>query len=167
MRNLLTPLLLVWVVFQANGQQSRSLHLSGEISTEKTIGLEEIKTFPTQDLGDLVITNHAGEPRGTARDLVGIPILELLKELDFTIQSPRELSEFYFIFEARDGYRVVFSWNELFNNPLGNTVYLITSREGKKVEDMEDGLLLVCLSDEKTGRRHVKNLSRISIHRAI
>lgn len=166
MRYLLIIFLLAWVSFRVHGQQTQSLLITGEVNAEKTVSLEEIKTLPVQKLGDLLITNHAGEPRGTARDLMGIPIRELLKDLSYNTSSPRELSEFYFVFEAIDGYKVVFSWNELFNNPLGNSVYLIVSREGKKVEEMEDGLLLVCLSDEKTGRRQVKNLSRIVIHRA-
>ncbi len=157
--------LVFWTVFAALAQQSQTIQVSGEITSEKLLSLDEINTFPTEKIGDLVITNHAGEPRGTSRDLVGIPIRKLLQNVVFNASSPRELSEFFLVFEATDGYKVVFSWNELFNNPLGNSVFLVTSKEGKNAEEMEDGLLLVCVSDEKTGRRHVKNLSRIQVSR--
>ncbi|MBA4298849.1 hypothetical protein SAMN03080617_03767 [Algoriphagus alkaliphilus] len=60
---------------------------------------------------------------------------------------------------------MVFSCNELFNKPQGKEVYLITAEDGKSLDAMEDGLLLISKTDIRTGRRHIKNLSKIIVKR--
>lgn len=146
-------------------QKTEAIHISGDILAEKIFSIAQIKSLPSSDLGDFEITNHLGEPRGVAKQLKGFSVLRLLELVELDAPSPKLLSEFFLIFEASDGYKVVFSWNELFNNSLGEQVYLITSKDGESLEKMEDGILLISKTDIRTGRRHVKNLARIRINR--
>lgn len=161
----LSLLFAVSVLAQVFAQKSSSIFISGDISTEKAFTLDQIKRFESSEIGDFVITNHTGEPRGVAKQLKGFPVLRLLEQLELNSPSPRQLSEFYFIFEAIDGYKVIFSWNELFNNDLGEEVFLVTSEDGKTLDEMEEGILLISKSDIRTGRRHVKNLAKIFVKR--
>ena len=149
----------------SQAQQTSSIRISGEILAEKTVDKLQIEAFESVPLQDFAITNHTGDPRGTLTELRGFPVLRILEQLEFKSPSPKQLSEFYFVFEATDGYKVVFSWNELFNNPLGSEVYLITAANGQSLDQMEDGLLIISVSDLRTGRRHVKNLSQIRVMR--
>ncbi len=155
----------VFLVLQAFAQKTNSIEVTGAILTPVVFSMNQIQAMESMDLGDFAITNHAGEPRGVATRLKGFPIVNLLEQVKFDSPSPKQLSEFYLVFEATDGYMVVFSWNELFNNPLGKEVYLITSKDGESLEEMEDGLLLISKSDLRTGRRHIKNLSKIKVNR--
>jgi len=127
--------------------------------------LADIEKFPSKTIGDVVITNHLGEPRGTARQLTGILVKDLLKDLELKEESPKRFSEFYLTFVAVDNYRVVYSWNEIFNSPIGDNLFVITSRDGKKVKDMNERILIVTPTDFKTGRRHIKGLSKILVER--
>lgn len=111
------------------------------------------------------ITNHMGEPRGTATKLTGILVRDLLNDLELTEQSPKLFSEFYLVFVAADNYRVVYSWNEIFNSPTGDNLYLVNSRDGKMLKDMEERILILTPTDFKTGRRHIKGLSKIIVER--
>jgi hypothetical protein len=162
---LLSLCLMLFCLATSQAQQTSSFRISGEIRAEKTIDRTQIQAFESTSLQDFAITNHAGEPRGTLTGLQGFPILRILEQLEFNSPSPKQMSEFYFVFEASDGYKVVFSWNELFNNPLGNQVYLITAANGQSLDQMEDGLLIISASDLRTGRRHVKNLTQIRVMR--
>lgn len=146
-------------------QQSHSLEILGDVKTAKSFSLDDLKKIDSHPISDLPITNHAGEPRGIAQEMKGFSILRLLEQVEFNTPSPRQLSEFYLIFEATDGYKVVFSWNELFNNELGKEVFVVTSKEGESLSEMEDAILLISHSDLRTGRRHVKNLSKITVKR--
>jgi hypothetical protein len=166
MKSILLSLLLgLFLSLQVVAQKSYSIEVTGDILASQVFTLDQINANRSMDLGDFAITNHAGEPRGVATQLKGFPIVNLLEQVKLDSPSPRQLSEFYFVFEATDGYKVVFSWNELFNNPLGKEVFLITSKDGESLEEMEDGLLLISKTDLRTGRRHVKNLSKIRIIR--
>ena len=45
---------------------------------------------------------------------------------------------YYFTCIASDGYKVVFSWNELFNTVAGNTVYIVTSKDHTSIEALDE-----------------------------
>lgn len=139
--------------------------IAGLVEKEITIGIPEISARQSQSISDVVITNHLGEPRATAKGLKGVLIKELLATASLKAESPKVLSEFYFTFIASDGYAAVYSWNELFNSPTGDHCYLITEKEGKKLADMPDRMLVITPSDFKTGRRFIKGLSRIVVAR--
>ncbi len=146
-------------------QLTDQLTITGEVKQELVYTLADIDTFATRKLQNLPITSHNGELRGTMKRLRGIPVKELLKPVEFTAESPKVLSEFYFTFVAADGYKVVYSWNELFNAATGEQVYILTEKDGKGLRDMEERIAAVCLTDVRTGRRYVKGLERIVVGR--
>lgn len=140
--------------------------VSGLVEKEITLGVAELSAMTSQPVADVVITNHLGEPRGTAKGLRGVLVKDLLGGVGIKSENPRVLSEFYFTFIASDGYTVVYSWNELFNSPNGENCYLIVEKDGKKLSEMPERMLVITPTDFKTGRRHIKGLSRIIVARA-
>lgn len=79
--------------------------------------------------------------------------------------KPKLFSEFYFTCIASDGYKVVFSWNELFNSDMGNQVMIITEEDGKKADTIDDHIAILSPLDKNTGRRYVQNLQEIKVGR--
>jgi hypothetical protein len=98
--------------------------------------------------------------------LKGVLLKDIISGVEIKSESPKVLSEFYIVCRASDGYKVVYSWNELFNSPTGDAVFIVTSKEGKKASEMEESILLISPKDFKTGRRFVKSMSTIEIYRA-
>jgi len=139
--------------------------ISGKIKKEVTFTLPDLQAFEARKLTDVVITNHLGEVKGTSKNLSGILLKDLFANVEFDAESPKVLSEFYITCTAHDGYKVVFSWNEIFNTSTGDNVYLITSKDGKELKDMNDRILIISTTDFKTGRRNVKGLTKIVIER--
>lgn len=140
--------------------------VTGLVEKEISLGIGEISAMPSRPVNDVVITNHLGEPRGTAKGLRGVLVKDLLAAVVIKAESPKVLSEFYLTFIASDGYTVVFSWNELFNSPNGDNCYLMVEKDGKKLAEMPERMLVITPTDFKTGRRHIKGLSRIVVGRA-
>ncbi|HMO62138.1 MAG TPA: hypothetical protein PKC39_07815 [Ferruginibacter sp.] len=161
---LLAPL-AAWA--QKNLQPSDSIIISGSITNETVIPLASLSKFITHEIGDFVVTNHLGEKKSTLKGLKGVLLKELLAGVDITVESPKQLSEFYFVFAATDGYKVVYSWNEIFNNPAGNNIFVVTEKEGIKATVMSERILMLNSADEKTGRRLIKALQRIEVRRAL
>lgn len=126
----------------------------------------ELGKLKQHDIGDIPITNHLGEPKGTAKGLKGVLLKDVLELVQIDSESPKVLSEYYFACKANDNYTVVYSWNELFNTVVGETVYIITEKEGKPPGQMNDSILMISSKDQKTGRRHVKALATIEVKRA-
>jgi hypothetical protein len=150
----------------AFSQATTSFTVSGEVKSEKKISLADLEKMTLVTIGDLVITNHKGETKGTAKNMKGVRLRDVIKDIELNTDNPKLMSEYYFIAMATDGYRVVFSWNELFNSAIGETVYIVLEKDGKKVSETDDSILTVSSADIRTGRRFVKNLSAIIIGRA-
>lgn len=150
---------------QKTNQVTNEFVVTGKIKQDLKFTFNDIEKYPSKQIKDVVITNHLGEPRGTAKQLTGVLVKDLLKNLNLEEESPKRYSEFYFTFCAADNYKVVFSWNEIFNSPTGDHLFLITSRDGKTIKDMDESILILTPTDFKTGRRHVKGLSKIVVER--
>src|SRR5882672_1763911 len=167
MKNLIAILVFFPSSLFAQGQikSTTSFTVSGEVVSPLTVSISDLKKWKEVAIGDLVITNHLGEKKSEAKGLKGILLKDILQTVEIKSESPKVLSEYYFVFAASDGYKVVYSWNELFNTSVGDSVYLITEKNGKSITEMDDSILVVSTKDFKTGRRNVKGLSSIEVMR--
>lgn len=156
---------LIEITAQNAVSPTNTLHLYGKVEKEITYTLEQLDTFPATAVPDLVLSNHKGEIKDTLRGMKGIPLKRLLATLVYTNQNPKELNEFYFVFIASDGYKVVFSWNEIYNTAAGEHLYLITEMKGKRMREIAQRLLFLASDDLKTGRRYIKGLEKIEVRR--
>lgn len=161
--------LIVWGGFGANAQKpdpTRSFTISGDVRNSKLVSIRDFSSYKNFDIGEVVITNHLGEKKSDAIGLKGILLKDVLASVELNVELPKDMSTFYFVCKAVDGYSVVFSWNELFNNPSGESIYIITEKNGQSVDKMPDAILLLSPKDFRTGRRHVKSLASIEVKRA-
>ena len=144
-----------------NVPPSEEFRIVGAIKKEVTIHISDLVRRPQDNLGDVVVRNHRGEPKDTIHGLKGILLKTLLDSVELKVEKPKEYSEFYICLVASDGYKNVYSWNELFNTEVGNHVYVVTEMDGKSLSEMEQRILVLSLADVNTGRRHLKALSKI------
>ncbi len=140
--------------------------ISGEVKAAVTVTIDDLKKCKSQLVADVIITNHLGEKKSEAKGLKGVLLKTVLEKAEINAENPKVLSEYYFVCKANDGYKVVFSWNELFNTTVGDATYVITEKEGKGLDKMNDSILLLSPNDFKTGRRHLKALATIEVKRA-
>jgi len=145
---------------------STRLTIGGDVKQEYILTLSDIEGLSLRSLPDVELINHKGESKGVLHQLRGVPIKEILQMMEPDEPNPKRFSEFYLVFEATDGYRVVFSWNELFNSPVGDNVWIITEKDGATLRNLDETILLLSPSDHQTGRRHIRHLSRITVRRA-
>lgn len=158
-------LLLTGMAAQKPVQPTNSLIIDGKVKKSATYSLRDLETASSVEIRDVVLYNHKGEVRDTLRGIRGIPFKTLMEPVNLDYEQPKELNEFYFLFTASDGYKVVFSWNEVYNTPVGNQLYLITGMKGKKLPELDQRILFISTADEKTGRRYIKGLQRIEVRR--
>lgn len=145
---------------------SETLKIEGKIKKGTTFTVADLEMFEKVEINDQKLYNHNGEAKGNLSKMKGVLLKTVLKSIEFDYQKPKELNEFYFVFIATDGYKVVFSWNEIYNTEAGNNFYLITEMDGKKLSEMEQRIAFIATADLKPGRRYIKALEKIQVHRA-
>lgn len=127
--------------------------------------ISDLDTFPTTSIPDQFIYNHKGELKDMLTGLRGVLLKNILASIEFIYEKPKELNEFYLVMTASDGYKVVFSWNEIYNTAAGDHFYILTELEGIKLPQMEQRIAFICTGDLQSGRRYIKGLKNIDIRR--
>ena len=148
---------------QKSVESTNQFTISGLVDKPKTINFTDLQKQKSIEIGDFKITNHAGEFRKEYKNVKGVPLLSLFKDVNITAESPKVLSEYYLVIKASDGYSVVLSWNELFNTEIGNSFFVVLEADGKSQAESTEQILFIATKDFKTGRRHVKGLQSIEI----
>jgi len=151
---------------QPSNTKTEFFIINGKVKTPQTITLSDLKKFKVFNLGDITITNHLGEVKSIAKNLSGVLLKEILQSVPLDSDNPKQFSEYYFICRGSDGYKVVYSWNELFNTAIGNSAYIITEKNHQPIHELDESMLMISTQDVRTGRRYVKNLETIYVGRA-
>ena len=163
-------LVLMFTVFSASAQKenipaTENFSIEGKIKKSLTVTLADLSSYKSYSIDSIVITNHLGERRSTLRNVKGILLKDILNKVEIDSETPKVLSEYYFVCIASDNYKVVFSWNEIFNNDIGKSVYILTTQDGKPATELDNRIALVSPKDQVTGRRYVKGLQKIIVER--
>lgn len=156
-------ILICFLSLTLNAQVSKTISISGNIAKPININFEDLKNYASHFIDSLVILNHKQEYKSTLQKLKGVILKDVLEKAEFNVNAPKVLSEFYIVCIADDGYKVVFSWNEIFNSTTGDKALILTEINGKSTISQKEGIVLVTPTDKATGRRYVKNLSKIII----
>ncbi len=145
---------------------SETLKIEGKVKAGTTFTIADLEMYPKVPINDQQLYNQAGQVKGTATNMKGVSLKTVLEGIAFEYDKPKELNEFYFVLVATDGYKVVFSWNEIYNSEAGNNFFIVTEMDGKPIREMDERILFIATADLKAGRRYIKALEKIQVKRA-
>jgi len=137
--------------------------ISGKVKNGSVITMDSLEKYRSVVIGDINVTNHLGDFKHKDEQLKGVLLKDILSHTVFDTPSPKLLSAFYITCVGADGYKVVYSWNELYNTEVGNHVYIIMEKNGVKAAQMPESIQMTSVMDMKTGRRYLHNLDKIVI----
>jgi DMSO/TMAO reductase YedYZ molybdopterin-dependent catalytic subunit len=95
-------------------------------------------------------------PQQKLAKMRGVLLRDVLDRAKLVEKKPRDLRRTLIIADARDGYRALFTWVELYLFPRGEGVLVVLERDGAPLPESEGPVSLVSLQDDRTGPRHVK-----------
>lgn len=151
---------------QSPGAVTTTLTLKGSVEREVTFSIEELRRLPVQRIDDRRSVREASgvaSSTETARHYVGCLLRDVLERAKPVERKRMDFRRSIVIATASDGYRVVFSWAELYLSPMGDGVLVVYERDGAPLDDSEGLIALVSLKDTRPGPRHVKWLQSIEL----
>ncbi|MBC7915307.1 MAG: hypothetical protein H7Y07_14425 [Pyrinomonadaceae bacterium] len=159
--------LIVFISVHTKAQfLSSSIKITGDIKSPKSLTIDSILKAKSIILKDIAITNQRGELKYTIKEAKGVPLLSFLRSVECAVERPKELNNYLLTFKSVDKAAVIFSWNELFNNPLGEKTFILFELDGKSILDSQGGqFILYSQTDTYSGRRYLKWLSEINYHK--
>jgi DMSO/TMAO reductase YedYZ molybdopterin-dependent catalytic subunit len=138
------------------------LHVGGAVQTPLALTREQLEALPWRAYAETREVQQDGQTVKLSVSYQGLPLRDLL---DRAVLSPdrRTVRRAVVLLTARDGYRVSFSWGELYNSALGDSVILVRAQDGRDLIATDGLPVLRSLQDTRSGPRHVRWLERIDV----
>lgn len=142
---------------------SKEIKVTGDVLTPLTLTVDSLKKMKVVELKDFKIVCQKGLTKDSVESTKGVLLTDILEKAKIAQQEHKDRN-FYIVARASDDYKATFSWAELFNNPTGEKVFVLFERNGKLLKEKGE-MILVSMTDAKTGPRHVKWLKSIEVTR--
>jgi hypothetical protein len=146
----------------AEGQMSETLAIGGAVKKSLTLTAVELEALPGDQATSITLPPRAGG-QASVSSVRGVRLTTLLDRAALSEGDHNTWKHTVVIASATDGYKVVFSWPELFNTEVGAGVLVIFERDGKPLDDHEGRIALVSAKDTRAGPRNVHWLNRIEV----
>lgn len=153
----------IQLIAQPSIEPSQAITIHGNIKKIVVITMDDLEQLESRSIPNIVIYNHKGEARDTLRQVRGIRLKEVLAMIQFDYKQAKDLNTCYLVLEATDHYKVLYSWNELFNSTIGDGVYILTHVNGYSLRKMPQRIACISLHDQLSGRRYVQGLQQIIV----
>jgi DMSO/TMAO reductase YedYZ molybdopterin-dependent catalytic subunit len=159
-----TLLLLLHLICHAQAETADQVAVKGLITHPFIIDLQSIERMQPEVHNNVNIVCSSGETKKELRSFKGISLKRILDNAGIVMPKPKERGKYYIAVRATDGYTTLYAWNEIYNNPTGNHVFLIYEENGQPIR--EDGrFVMICSNDLVTGPRHVKWVQSITVEK--
>ncbi len=144
-----------------------NITVTGAVEHRLNLSVDELKKFPPQQVGEVPLICQSGANVGKLENFKGVRLRDILEKA--AIKAPRhnDVKKMAIIASASDGYKVVFSWSEVFNSPIGDGVMVFFEKDGLPLADDEGRIAMVSAKDIRTGPRHVKWLQGIEVRKIV
>lgn len=103
--------------------------------------------------------------RERSRPARAVSLTRLLEEAAPAFAQPGDAQRMAVVAEAATGHRVLFSWNELFNSPLGAGVLLAFDDPAAPLPAGDGPFALLSLHDHAPAARFVRQLAMVELVR--
>lgn len=142
---------------------TQSLAVSGVVEHKLKLNVDDLRQFPPQQVGEVPVVCQTGANMGKLENLKGVLLRDILEKAAIISHDHNDVKKMVIIATASDGYKVVFSWSEVFNSPIGDGVMVFFEKDGMPLADDEGRIALLSTKDTRTGPRHVKWLQEIEV----
>ena len=146
-----------------NQALSQQLTIGGLVKNKLTLSVKELISFPKQHSQSIAIVTMKGEIRSPVSKFKGVLLKDLLNNAELMTFDHHDFKKTVVIAEATDGYKVIFSWNELFNTSIGQGVMVVYQQNDQFLNAKSGEIALVSTHDSATGPRYVKWLKKITV----
>lgn len=146
-----------------NKDQVFTLRICGRVEAPLEVDIDILKAMDTIEAKDLRLICGSGEPRGRISHCRGALLSDLINMADVVIEDHNDTKKMYIVAASADGYKAVFSWQEIFNSPVGEGVMVVVEKDGRQLYEEDNSVDLLSSCDYLTGPRYVRRLGSIEI----
>lgn len=161
MKKLLLILLFLTSLFSKDvSYETNELKIEGLVEKKLVLNMDKLQEINDLRIGSKTITLTKNDTT-----YEGVLLKEIIDQAKINIKSRKDLNKVYIMAIASDNYKVLFSWNELFNSKIGDNVLIFLKKNGKLLDKNEGKLALISVEDINENPRHIKWLEKIIVNK--
>jgi hypothetical protein len=141
----------------------KTLQVVGRVRQPLVLSVKELCRMECEQISDLPIYCGTGTPKGAIVNCKGILLENVIRMADVIKSEHNDTKKMFIVAWGHDGHKVVFSWQEIFNTPIGGGVMILIEKDGKSLCQENSDLELISAEDYYTGSRYVKGLEKIEV----
>ena len=150
-------------VLSASESPEGVIRITGRVSRPFAIHPDELRKMDSEELKELAIYCGTGEPKGKISGCKGVLLENVIRLADVIKEQSGDTKKMFVVASSDDGYTTVFSWQEIFNSPMGGGILILHEMDGKPLAGDHGRLALISSEDYFTGARFVKRLKTIEL----
>lgn len=139
------------------------LRVTGRVSSPCQFTRPQLLAMDRLNLDDLPLICGSGEPLGRTGRLSGVLLADILARVPVITSEHNDTKKMYVVASADDGYKTVFSWQEIFNSDNGAGIVALLERDGQALHPDYRAIDLISARDHLSGPRYVKRLHLLEI----
>ena len=141
----------------------QSVQIIGRVAQPLSISSTALRGMDTVDTGTLPMICGSGEPKGRIGNCRGVLLAELINLAEVVVREHNDTKKMVVVVASDDGYKTVFSWQEIFNSANGEGILVIVEKDGQPLHQGNGEVDLISSRDHLTGPRYVRRLKTIEI----
>lgn len=145
------------------GLTGAHLCISGRVTSPLDLSMEQLRAMDILDMENLPMICGSGEPKGHVGKVRGVLLADIINRAKVVVTDHNDTKKMYVVAASDDGYKAVFSWQEIFNSPNGDSIMVLFEKDGRPLYDDSDEADLLSARDHLSGPRYVKRLKNVEI----
>lgn len=142
---------------------TQSINIAGVVAKPLTLTVAELKQLPAVELSGMPIVCQSGATVEEVKQYKGVKLKDLLDKAEIVTKEHNDTRKMIVVATASDGYKAVFSWQELYNSPIGDDVVVFYEKNRQLLGEDEGRIALISAKDLRAGPRHVKWLKTLEV----
>lgn len=147
----------------STSSESSVLRVTGRVPRPVAFGMKELRAMEIESFDDLFVVCGDGDPKGRIGSCSGVLLENIIRRADVLKEEHDDTKKMFLVASARDGYKVVFSWQEVFNTEVGGGVMVILEKDGRPLDALRERFDLISAQDFHMGSRYVKDVNNIEV----
>jgi hypothetical protein len=110
-------------------EAGKALRIVGRVRRPLVVDVKELCKMASEELHDLPIYCGTGDPKGSIGNCRGVLLEKVISLAEVIREEHNDTKKMYIVVSAEDGYKVVFSWQEIFNTSVGGGVMILIEKK--------------------------------------
>lgn len=139
------------------------LRVVGRVASDLSLSIETLRAMDCLEIDNLPMICGSGEPKGRIGNIRGVLLADVINRAEVLAPEHNDTKKMFVVAASDDGYKAVFSWQEIFNSPNGDSILVVLERNGQPLYHGCGGVDLLSGRDHLTGPRYVRQLTTVEI----